>query len=165
MRGVNEDDVPSLVERYAGQPDNVVVRFIEYMPFDGVDRTRHHVPVAELHARLARRYTLVPTDDARGGGPSRNVRLRETGQVVGFISPITEHFCEACNRLRLQADGHLRTCLSREAQPSLRDVLRAGATDAEIELALRGRVWSKVAGHEAHLGVRDFEGVMTSVGG
>lgn len=165
MRGVNEDDVEALVEHFSDRPDDVIVRFIEYMPFDGTDRARHHVPVAELRDRLARRHRLVPTIDGRGGGPATNVRIEATGQVVGFISPMTEHFCEACNRLRLQADGHLRTCLSREAEPSLRDLLRAGATDAELEEKLRQRIWSKVAGHEAHLGKRDFEGVMTAVGG
>ncbi|MCA9568265.1 MAG: hypothetical protein KC656_10495, partial [Myxococcales bacterium] len=75
---------------------------------------------------------------------------------------------QACNRLRLQADGHLRTCLSREAEPSLRDVLRSGIDDTALEQLLRRRVWGKVAGHEAHLdgeGFRSFDGAMTSVGG
>ena len=165
MRGVNEDQIPKLIEHFSDRPNDIVVRFIEYMPFDGNDRIRHHVPVSQLRADLAQRYTLVPTMDGQGGGPSRNYRLQETGQIVGFISPMTEHFCEACNRLRLQADGHLRTCLSKEALPSLRDVIRSGVTDAELETTLRARLWAKVAGHRAHLGEVDFEGVMTSVGG
>jgi len=86
---------------------------------------------------------------------------------VGLISPITEHFCDSCNRLRLHADGHLRTCLSKEDAPNLRDLVRAGATVDELEQAIRRQVWGKVAGHRAHLD-RDwaaFEGVMTSIGG
>lgn len=163
VRGVNEGQVPAMVEHFAPYGDAVEVRFIEYMPFGGNDSRRQHVPAAEMRA-------MLPPLEALGrgqGGPAVRYRLA-SGQVVGFISPITEHFCEACNRLRLQADGHLRTCLSRDRTPSLRDLLREGADDATLEQALRGMVWQKVAGHEAHLGddgFRAFEGVMTRVGG
>ena len=166
IRELNDDQVVRMVEHFADRPD-VVIRFIEFMPFGAVAGRRRHLPAAEMRARLAERYTLEPLGRPEGGGPAVLWRLAETGQQVGFISPITEHFCQACDRLRLQADGHLRTCLSREAAPSLRDVLRAGASDAELEAVLRARVWAKVAGHEAHLGegFRAFEGAMTSVGG
>jgi GTP 3',8-cyclase len=167
MRGVNDGEVPRLIERFADRPD-VVVRFIEYMPFDKVSAQKHHLPARAIRESLAARYTLEPLGRARNGGPSVDWRLAETGQRVGFISPITEHFCEACNRLRLQADGHLRTCLSREAAPSLRDLLRRGLDDAGLAHVLRERLWAKVAGHEAHLegdAFRAFEGAMTSVGG
>ncbi|MBA2320166.1 MAG: GTP 3',8-cyclase MoaA [Deltaproteobacteria bacterium] len=165
IRGVNEEEIVPLVQRFAGTP--VQVRFIEYMPFDQ-DSRKKHIPGAEVRARLAAHMPLEPAPDARvGGGPAATWRVRDTGQIVGFISPITEHFCEACNRLRLSADGHLRTCLSRDRTPSLRDLLRGGATDADLASAIRGMVWGKVAGHEAHLdsGWRGFEGVMTRIGG
>jgi cyclic pyranopterin phosphate synthase len=165
VRGVNEAEIPALVARFAGTP--VQVRFIEYMPFDQDDR-RKHLPVAEVRARLAESFALEPAPEARtGGGPATTWRVRGTGQIVGFISPITEHFCQACNRLRLSADGHLRTCLSRDRTPSLRDLLRGGLSDADLGAAVRAMVWGKVAGHEAHLDGdwRRFEGVMTRIGG
>jgi cyclic pyranopterin phosphate synthase len=120
-----------------------------------------------MRERLAARFTLEPLGRPAGGGPAHEWRVAETGQRVGFISPITEHFCEACDRIRLQADGHLRTCLSREAAPSLRDVLRGGASDEDLAAVMRQRLWAKVAGHEAHLdgAFRPFDGAMTSVGG
>jgi cyclic pyranopterin phosphate synthase len=167
MRGVNDGEVVRLVEHFADKPD-VGLRFIEYMPFDQVDRQKHHVPASELRTRLSQRHTLTPLGRSRSGGPAVDYKLEETGQIVGFISPITEHFCQACNRLRLQADGHLRTCLSREAMPSLRDLLRRGLDDAGLAYILRERVWGKVAGHEADQdgeGFKAFEGVMTSIGG
>ncbi len=166
VRGENDDQLFPLLERFAGRPD-VAVRFIEFMPFDAVERRRRHVPAAELRARLSERYTLEPLPKPVNGGPSVDWRIHETGQQIGFVSPITEHFCQACNRLRLQADGHLRTCLSREAAPSLRDALRAGLTDRELDALLRERVWGKAAGHEAHLdgAYRTFDGAMTAVGG
>lgn len=167
VRGVNDHEVVPLVEHFADRPD-VRVRFIEYMPFDRVDRAKHHVPSRELRDTLSARFTLAPLGRPAHGGPALEWSVAETGQTVGFVSPITEHFCDACNRIRLQADGHLRTCLSREAAPSLRDLMRAGASDAELGATLRDRVWGKVAGHEAD---RDgdaflaFEGHMTSIGG
>lgn len=167
MRGVNDHEVETMIARLADRPD-IALRFIEYMPFDRVSRQKHHLPSRELRQRLANRYTLTPLPSAANAGPARDLRVEETGQIVGFISPITEHFCEACNRLRLTADGHLRTCLSREPAPSLRDLLRGGMSDADLALTLRQRVWAKVAGHEADRedeGFTAFEGVMTSIGG
>jgi len=162
VRGLNDHHVRALVEHFAPVADHVEVRFIEYMPFGGVGEERRHVPADEIRDKLPPLEPLPATS----GGPATRFAL-PSGQVVGFISPITEHFCQACNRLRLAADGHLRTCLSRDRTPSLRDLVRDGATDADLALALRRMVWQKVAGHEAHrdAGFRAFEGVMTRVGG
>lgn len=176
--GVNDHGVEAMVEHFAARP-GTQLRFIEFMPFgtgpsDALRPLRRpdaadvhlHVPSKVLRERLSRRWALEPVP-RQGGGPSADVRL-DNGLVVGFISPITEHFCQACNRLRLQADGSLRTCLSRDRAPNLRDLLRAGASDDELEQAVRAQVFGKVAGHEAHLDGADrraFEGVMTRIGG
>ena len=164
VEGQNDGEAVRLVEHFARWPQEIVVRFIEQMPFGGVKQGT--VPAQRTRERLSARYTLTPLGEGQGG-PAVDWRVEETGQTVGFISPITEHFCHRCNRLRLEADGHLRTCLSRDDTPSLRDLLRGGATDAELARAVRRMVWGKVAGHEAHLeeGWRAFEGVMTQIGG
>lgn len=167
MRGINEDQVDAMVDAFARWPD-IHVRFIEYMPFGAVGAERHHVSGEEVLQRLRKRFTLHPLGRSESDGPAVQWELEETGQIVGVISPITQHFCEACNRLRLQADGHLRTCLSREAAPSLRDVLRSGVSDADLQRVLRQRLWGKPAGHEAHLEggeFRPFDGAMTAIGG
>ncbi len=166
VRGVNDDEVVDLVRHFAHRPE-VVVRFIEFMPFSAVERRKQHVPSREMRERLSEHWELVPVEREAHAGPSVDWQLGQDGPRIGFISPITEHFCQACNRLRLQADGHLRTCLSREAAPSLRDLVRAGITDEALEVAIRSRVWGKVAGHEADQieAFRPFDGAMTSVGG
>jgi cyclic pyranopterin phosphate synthase len=165
VAGENEDQVPRMVEHFSPHASDTIVRFIEYMPFG--DDPRRNVAAAVLRDRLSERYTLVPTDRRAGAGPAVNWRIEETGLVVGFISAISDHFCESCNRLRLMADGHLRTCLSRDDTPSLRDLVRDGLGDDDLERAIREMVWQKVPGHEAHLedGFRQFEGVMTRIGG
>lgn len=166
VAGENEHVVADLVDFFAPHADTTQVRFIEKMPF-GVE-TRTHVPAANLRDRLAQTYSLEPVDRIAGAGPAKNWRITESGLVIGFISPITEHFCDACNRLRLQANGELRTCLSRDDTPSLRDLMRAGISDKDLELTIRRMVWGKVAGHKAHLegdAFTPFEGVMTTIGG
>lgn len=165
MRGESEDQVMRMVETFSSHASDTVLRFIEYMPF-GKGAKRKHWPAAEIRAHLATRYSLVAEGGSRHGGPATAWRVAETGLRLGFISPITDHFCDACNRLRLMADGHLRTCLSRDDTPSLRDLVRAGASDEVLAGALREMVWGKVAGHEAHAEqFRPFEGVMTAIGG
>lgn len=164
MGGVNEDQLDRLVAHFSPMAEHVVVRFIEVMPFG----ERRHVSftAAQMRERLARSYTLERLDVRLGGGPADTWRTAETGLRLGFISPLTEHFCAACNRLRLSATGALRTCLSKEDVPPLRDALRAGADDARVEQVIRAQVWGKVMGHEALTeGGTHFEGVMTRIGG
>lgn len=165
LKGENEEDLDGLVD-WAGQwPDDLELRFIEYMPFAA--RWHRSVASSELRRRLGERLTLTP-DRARGptDGPARMWRVEATGLRVGFISPLSEHFCARCNRLRLQADGHLRTCLAHEDTPSLRDLVRNGADDTTLERAIRAMVMGKPEGHDC--GLDDgtvFEGVMTGIGG
>ncbi len=166
MAGINDHEAEAMVARFAPLAPRVRLRFIEFMPF-GADR-KLHLPSRVLRDRLAAAHGLEPLAADRAGGPATRARLMDSGLEVGFISPITEHFCDACNRLRLLCDGGLRTCLSRDDAPSLRDLMRAGATDTELEAAVRRQVWGKVAGHEADVegeGFRSFEGVMTRIGG
>ncbi len=166
VAGENEHEVQGIVEHFAPHAADTQVRFIEYMPFTGVGQGRRHRPEADLRRRISERWSMQPVSDAQGRGPATHWRL-DNGLIVGFISPMTQHFCHSCNRLRLQCNGELRTCLSREVAPSLREVLRGGATSSELERAIRERVWGKVAGHEADAdhGFKAFEGVMTQVGG
>ncbi len=163
MGGQNDDEVVSMARWALERAPAVQLRFIEYMPFD--QRLHAGVPAAELRRRLEEAFgALVPVRERQGGGPATHWQLDPL--VVGFIAPITEHFCASCNRLRLLADGHLRTCLAHEDTPSLRDVLRAGTSDDELGTLLRKIVRGKPAGHQAELdGGTAFEGVMTQIGG
>lgn len=164
LRGVNDHELPALVEHFARHARDTSLRFIEYMPFE--ERWHQSVPCRELRDRLAETYTLVPDRASAGVGPARCWRIAENGLQVGFISPLSEHFCATCNRLRLMADGHLRTCLAHEDTPSLRDLLRGGATDDELESAIRTMVYGKPSGHDCQIeGGNTFEGVMTGIGG
>jgi GTP 3',8-cyclase len=161
LAGENEDELFDLVEYFKGP--EYVLRFIEYMPFEA--RWHSCVPTRELRKRLKERWDMEPLGDRLGDGPAVNWQL-SNGARVGFISPMSEKFCSTCNRLRLMADGHLRTCLSDDGTPSLRDFVRSGSTDEQIEQAIRAMVLTKREGHNAtEEGGTPFEGVMTRVGG
>ena len=165
LEGENDDQVEPLIDYASEYAEDTELRFIEYMPFE--QRRFKTVKAARLRARLSERFTLEPLGS--GGplaGPAQRVRLKETGLKVGFISPLSEHFCATCNRLRLMANGHLRTCLAHEDTPSLRDLMRAGTTDHHLAEAVRAMVLGKPVGHDCQIdGGTLFEGVMTAIGG
>jgi cyclic pyranopterin phosphate synthase len=127
------------------------VRFIEFMPLDA-DRawTREKVlPNAEIVRMIDEVYPLEPVGRERHGTARRYRFVDGTGEM-GFISPVTEPFCGDCNRIRLTAEGELRTCLFSMTETDLRGPLRAGATDAELEEIIRDAVWRKELKHHVN---------------
>jgi cyclic pyranopterin phosphate synthase len=167
--GENESELLPMARYVLDRAEDTMLRFIEYMPF--ADRWHRTVSAEEIRQELSKEFRLEPESYSGPGGgpakywvawhPSRTIPLR-----IGFIAPLTEHFCASCNRLRLLADGSLRTCLAHEKTPNLRDLLRSGASDSEVEAVLRQIVLGKPAGHESQTeGGQNFEGIMTAIGG
>ena len=147
MKGVNEDEVEDMVRFCI---DHVLtLRFIETMPMGdtGRDATDQYVDLREVKARLGQRFELLP-GVMPGGGPARYVRVAGTELRIGFITPISQHFCATCNRVRLSVDGTLYLCLGQEDKLELRPLLRAGISDAELEAAIRGAIARKPERHE-----------------
>jgi cyclic pyranopterin phosphate synthase len=127
------------------------VRFIEFMPLDA-DRawSREKVlPNAEIVRMIDEVYPLEPVGRERHG-TARRYRFADGHGEMGFISPVTEPFCGDCNRIRLTAEGELRTCLFSMTETDLREPLRSGATDAELEEIVRDAVWRKELKHHVN---------------
>ncbi len=146
MRGQNDDEVLDFAA-FARERARIV-RFIEFMPLDGErawsrDRV---VPGDEVVARIDRRWPLIPVEGGLGG-PAERYRFADGRGEIGVISSVTRPFCASCDRLRITADGAVRNCLFSDDELSLRDVLRAGGTDRDLELLLRQSVWGKLPGH------------------
>jgi cyclic pyranopterin phosphate synthase len=122
---------------------------IEAMPLGEieVDRTDQFLSLKDVRRTLESFWTLEDSDHVTGG-PARYVRVAETGGRLGFITPLSHNFCEACNRVRLTCTGTLHTCLGREDASDLRAVLRAGGTDADLVDAIRLAVDAKPQGHD-----------------
>ena len=122
---------------------------IEAMPLGEieVDRTDQFLSLKDVRRELESFWTLTDSDHVTGG-PARYVTVQETGGRLGFITPLSHNFCEACNRVRLTCTGTLHTCLGREDASDLRAVLRAGADEAGLEDAIRLAVDAKPQGHD-----------------
>ena len=139
MRGINDDEIEPMMAWAHGRGFGLTL--IEGMPLGevGIDRVESYLPLTELRARLAARYTLEPTDH-RSGGPARYDWVKQTNGLLGFITPMSHNFCESCNRVRLTATGQLYMCLGQEDMVDLRDVLRTdgpAALDAALDRAMR----------------------------
>jgi len=128
MRGINDDEVEDFARITVEHPWHV--RFIELMPVGEMSGLtwEHVVPSDEVLSRVAALGELAPDDGpARGNGPAKYYRLRDALGTIGVITPMTHTYCASCNRVRLTADGRLRTCLFGDHEVLLRDALRAGA--------------------------------------
>lgn len=147
LKGVNDDEFEDMLEFCLEQ--GFTLRFIETMPVGDAGRaaSRHYLDLQEVKRRLARRYELIP-DVVPGGGPARYVRVAGTDLRIGFITPISQHFCATCNRVRLAADGILYLCLGQEHRYELRPLLRAGASGTELENAIVSALALKPERHE-----------------
>jgi len=147
MAGVNDDEVEDMVE-FCLQHD-FTLRFIETMPMGDTGRlaSTHYVDLQKVRQRLAERFDLVP-GVMPGGGPARYVQVAGTDLKIGFITPISQHFCETCNRVRLSADGTLYLCLGQNDKVELRPLLRAGISDAGLEQAIIDAIAIKPERHE-----------------
>ena len=147
MRGVNDDELVDLAA--FGRDRGVVVRFIEFMPLDAQgawDRSQV-VPQDEILARIGEAFPLVPVGE-RGNAPAERFRYRDGGGEIGVIPTVTHAFCDTCDRIRLTADGQLRTCLFSLDDHDLRGPLRAGADDDELSAVVERAVGAKWAGHQ-----------------
>ncbi|MFD1881409.1 GTP 3',8-cyclase MoaA [Paracoccus pacificus] len=148
IKGFNEDELFDLTAWCAAEGHDLT--FIEIMPMgemDDAERLGSYWPLADLRARLAERYDLTDLDQ-RTGGPARYVRLDQTGQTVGFITPLTHNFCESCNRVRVTCTGELYMCLGQEDRADLRAPLRASPDDAALQQAIRNAIARKPKGHD-----------------
>jgi GTP 3',8-cyclase len=149
LRDFTEAEVVRFAEFAREHPYEV--RFIEFMPLDA-DRTwtRDKVlPNAEIRDRIDAAYPLEPIGRERHG-TARRYRFADGQGEIGFISPVSAPFCGDCNRIRLTAEGELRTCLFSMTETDLREPLRAGASDDELEAIIRDAVWAKELKHHVN---------------
>lgn len=146
IRGFNDDEIEEFARLTL--KTSYHVRFIEFMPIGAKDIWSHekYISTEEIKEKVSAIAPLFPVK-ARKAGPARYFRFEGAPGVIGFISPITHHFCNSCNRLRLTSDGKLRPCLFSETEIDLKSAMRCGASDEEIERLLRLSIEIKPEGH------------------
>lgn len=166
LHGVNDDEFLDLARLTLTRPWQV--RFIEFMPVGGAavwDHSRY-IATAEIMERISALGELVPATDAGINGPARLYRLPGSRGTLGFISPISNHFCDRCNRLRLTSEGMLRSCLLSDQQTDLKGILRGGGDDEAIRKAILEAIRQKPKGHGLKPGeAGDCHGRMSRIGG
>jgi cyclic pyranopterin phosphate synthase len=149
LKGFNEDELVPLTQWCASR--DMDLTWIEVMPMGDIgneDRLGQYWKLTELRETLGQHYSLTDLPE-NSGGPARYVRLDETGQKVGFITPLTHNFCESCNRVRLTCTGELFMCLGQEDNADLRSALRNHpGSDAPLEAAIREAISHKPKGHD-----------------
>jgi len=162
LKGFNEEELFTLVEWCKTR--DMDLTFIEVMPMGDIgneDRLDQYWKLTDLRARLADNFTLTDLPE-RTGGPARYVRLEETQQKIGFITPLSHNFCESCNRVRLTCTGELYMCLGQEDMADLRAPLRNNpGNDAPLEEAIRAAIALKPKGHDFDYSRQSVDGRMT----
>ncbi|HHO59435.1 MAG TPA: GTP 3',8-cyclase MoaA, partial [Thiotrichales bacterium] len=147
MKGINDDEFEDMVAFCLEH--NFTLRFIETMPMGstGGEASDRYIDLQTVKKKLADRYTLIP-GVMPGGGPARYMQIHNTGLRIGFITPISQHFCETCNRVRLSVDGTLYLCLGQDDKVELRPLLRAGISDDELKAVIVNAIALKPEKHE-----------------
>lgn len=166
IRDMNDHEIEALTE--FGRTRGLSMRFIEFMPLDSKRAWMKElvVPASEILQRLQLRYGLQPVTSDNAAETARRWKFPEGGGEIGIIAPVSQPFCGHCNRLRLTADGKLRTCLFSVVEHDLRFHLRNGASDDDLRRFLQEVVWQKEPGHR--IGQPDFvapERSMSCIGG
>jgi cyclic pyranopterin phosphate synthase len=152
LKGVNEAELPDLIAWAHGQGFELTL--IEVMPLGEVetDRFDHYLPLDAVRQQLEQRFTLAPSAH-RSGGPARYFDVAETGGRLGLITPLTNNFCEGCNRVRVTATGQLYACLGGTEQVDLRAALRSDDLEAQLSAALDQAMAIKPERH--HFAIRE----------
>jgi cyclic pyranopterin phosphate synthase len=147
MKGVNDDEIEDMVEFCLEH--GFTLRLIETMPIGntGQKASQQYLNLQDVKAALGRRYELIPAV-MPGGGPARYVRIEGTDLRIGFITPISQHFCGTCNRVRLSVEGSLYLCLGQENKYEFRPLLRQGISDDGLKEAINEAIALKPEQHE-----------------
>lgn len=170
MRHINDDEILDFARMSQRLP--LQMRFIEFMPIGSSSRWNAdtYISTDEIMARIGTLDELIPLEKGRNDGPAKVFRLGvDAVGTLGFISPLSHHFCNRCNRLRLTSAGTLRSCLLHDAEVDLRSILRNEPTDTAIREALLTAIRNKPQGHQLEERMRrsggDCHGRMSRIGG
>jgi len=164
MRGVNDHELLRFAQLSVDQP--YTVRFIEYMPtLEDKDWHAQGVPGSEILQRIAQHYPMLPLVSAEMAGPARNFKIEGAAGAIGIITPISGHFCDSCNRIRVSASGLLRGCLFSDKALDLKALLAYGDSGM-LRYQLRGVVHAKPGRHNlGEAGVEQARLAMSRIGG
>ncbi|MFK5997039.1 MAG: GTP 3',8-cyclase MoaA [Rhodobacterales bacterium] len=162
LKGTNEDELEDVI-RWCADKD-MDITFIEVMPMGDMgeeDRLDQYWALSDVRKRIEKTWDVTDIPE-NTGGPARYVRINDTGQKIGFITPLSHNFCESCNRVRLTCTGQLFQCLGQEQETDLRKALRENQDDdAPVVKAIRGAIALKPKGHDFSYDRKEVAGTMS----
>ena len=166
IKGLNDDEIMDFGKLSLKYPYHI--RFIEYMPVGTINQDIHldYVPNSLIRTQLSGLGKLIRVSKTQYDGPAERLKFEGASGEIGLISPLTDHFCPMCNRLRLTAEGHLRACLLSDQEEDLKGPMRSGASDNDLEQIFLKTALNKPHAHR--LNSQDstpFSGQMSSIGG
>ncbi|RLA31234.1 MAG: GTP 3',8-cyclase MoaA, partial [Gammaproteobacteria bacterium] len=164
LKGQNDDEIIDMADFCIEH--GFSLRFIETMPMGSAGRaaTHHYMPLSDVKAQLETKFDLIPSV-MPGGGPARYYRIDGSDSNIGFITPISRHFCDTCNRVRLSVNGTLHLCLGQSHSVALRPLLREGINDNDLKNTLVEALKLKPAKHEFGEKPEQIIRFMSSTGG
>jgi GTP 3',8-cyclase len=164
MKDVNDDQIPAILEYCAERA--FTLRLIETMPVGDTGRAlqARYVNLETIKQQLSEQYELVP-DIMPGAGPARYYRIQGSSSKIGFITPISRHFCDTCNRVRLSCEGNIYTCLGDESRYTLAHYLRSDCSDNELEQHIRSAINLKPLKHDFNGDTQKVVRFMSMTGG
>jgi len=166
IKGFNDDEIESFALLTLHHP--LIVRYIEYMPSGNGEEWKEGniLTISEIKKRLEEMGRLIPIPSDQWDGPARRFRLEGAIGEIGLIGPVSDHFCEACNRLRLTPDGKIRTCLFSDEEIDVKSFLRDGGSDEDLRKQLLVALMTKPEKH--HINTHQFKKCqrnMSAIGG
>ena len=163
LKGVNDMDLDEMVAFC--MEHGFILNLIEAMPMGTTGQAHAKVSLQPVLEELRQKFDLSPFEGKIGGGPARYWQSENNGFTLGLITPMSQHFCATCNRVRLSATGNIHLCLGQEDKAPLRDLLRGNCTDAELDQAIRDAIAMKPEKHEFVENPKKIIRVMALTGG
>ncbi|MDO4641453.1 MAG: GTP 3',8-cyclase MoaA [Neisseria sp.] len=163
LKGINDTDLDDMVAFCIEH--GFILNLIEAMPMGTTGQAHAKVSLQPVLAELQQKFQLIPFEGKIGGGPARYWQSRNSRFTLGLITPMSQHFCATCNRVRLSATGNIHLCLGQEDKVALRPLLRDGCSDAELEQAIRQAIMRKPEKHEFVENPKKIIRVMALTGG
>jgi len=165
IKGLNDDELVDFARLSLEHPYHI--RFIEHMPVGTIRKgiQRNYIPNSLIKTEISKLGKLVPIPRSEYDGPAERFRFEGAPGEIGFISPLTDHFCKTCNRLRLTAEGHLRVCLLSDKEEDLRGPMRSGASDEDLKQIFLKAAAKKPQAHQLNSSDSTPSSQMSSIGG
>lgn len=167
IKGFNDDEILDFAKLTLENPFHI--RFIEFMPIGAKEIWSKDkcIPIEEIMKRISKFGKLTPATSPKKSGPAKKYKLDHALGQIGFISPMSNHFCNTCNRLRLTADGRLRPCLFSDAEVDLKSPLRNGCSDDELEKLFDYAISIKPTNHklDEYIKIEKRKRIMPAIGG